>query len=70
MVAKGDGFGGGMEWEVGVDRCYLLCTELIKSKVLPYSTGKYSQCPLIKQNEKEYFKKCIYIKIMCIYMHV
>ena len=25
MVAKGEGFGGAMEWEVGVSRCKLLC---------------------------------------------
>ena len=38
MVAKGEGVGGGMEWEVGVSRCKLLYIKRIKNKVLLYST--------------------------------
>ena len=38
MVAKGDHVVGGMEWEVGVNRCNkLLYTEWINNKVLLYS---------------------------------
>ena len=37
MVAKKEGAGGGMEWEVGTSRCKLLYIEW-KNKVLPYST--------------------------------
>ena len=37
MVAKGDHVVGGMEWEVGVNRCKLLYTEWINNKVLLYS---------------------------------
>ena len=37
VVAKGEGVGGGMEWEVGVSRCKLLYIERINS------TGNYIQ---------------------------
>ena len=47
VVAKGEGAGGGMEWEVGVSRYKLLYIEWI-SKVLLYSTGNYIQYPMIK----------------------
>ena len=61
MVAKGEGVGGGMEWEAGVSRCNLLCMEWINNKVLLYSTGNYVQYPVINHNEKEYQKECIYM---------
>ena len=38
MVAKGEGVGGGVEWEVGVSRRKLLYIEWINNKVLLYST--------------------------------
>ena len=61
VVAKGEGVGGGMEWEVGVSRCKLLYTEWI-NKVLLYSTENYIQYPMINHNGKEYKKKeCIYM---------
>ena len=41
VVAKGEGVGGGMEWEVGVSRCKLLYRECINNKVLLYSTDNY-----------------------------
>ena len=52
MVATGDGVGGKMEWEVevGVSRCKLLYMEWINNKVLLYSTGNYSQYPVINHN--------------------
>ena len=43
MVAKGEGVGGGMEWEAGVSRCKLLYMKWINNKVLLYSTGNYIQ---------------------------
>ena len=42
MVAKGEGFGRGMEWEVEVSRCKLLHTKGINSPVLLYSRELYS----------------------------
>ena len=41
VVAKGEGVGGGMEWEVRVSRCKLLYRERINNKVLVYSTENY-----------------------------
>ena len=61
VVAKGEGFGGGMEWEVGASRCKLLYMEWINNKVLLCSTENCIQYPMINHNGKEYFKKeCIY----------
>ena len=54
------GEGGGMDWEFGISRCKLLYTERI-NKVLQYSTGNYSQYPIINHNGKEYEKECIYM---------
>ena len=65
MVAKGEGVGGGMEWEAGVSRCKLLYIGWINSKVLLCSTGNCIQYPMINHNGKEY-KKRIYIHI---YIH-
>ena len=62
MVAKGEGVGGGREWEVGVSRCKLLYIGWINNKVLLYSTENYIQYPIINHNGKEHFKKeCVYI---------
>ena len=44
VVAKGDGGGGGMDWEFGISRCKLLYIEWLNNKVLLYSTGNYIQC--------------------------
>ena len=54
VVAKREGVGGGMEWQVGVSRCKLLYIEWINNKVLLYSTEKYIQYPVINHNGKEY----------------
>ena len=51
MVAKGDHVVGGMEWEVGVNRCKLLYTEWINNKVLLYNTGNYIQYPGINNGK-------------------
>ena len=63
VVAKGEGVGGGMEWEVGVSRRKLLYREWINNKVLQYSTGNYIQYPMINHNGKEHIKKRMYIYI-------
>ena len=40
VIAKGEGVGGGLEWEVGLSRCKLLHMEWMNSKVLLYSTER------------------------------
>ena len=55
--------GGGLEWECGISRCKLLYMEWINNKVLPYSTGNYSQYPVINHKGKEYEKEYIYIYV-------
>ena len=62
MVAKGQGVGEGMEWEVGVSRCKLLYMEWINNKVLLDSTGNYIQYPVITIMEKN-MKNSIHIYI-------
>ena len=54
VVAKGEGVGGRMEWEVGVSRCKLLCIEWVNNKALLYSAENYIQYPTINHNGKEY----------------
>ena len=61
VVAKGEGVGGGMKWEVGVSRCKLLYIEWINNKVLLYSRGNYIEFPGINHNGKEYEKEGIYV---------
>ena len=62
-MVMGEGGGRGVDWEFGISRCKLLYTEWINNKVLLYSTGNYSQYPVIHYNGKEYEKECIYIRI-------
>ena len=62
MVAKGEGVGGGMEWDGGVSRCKLLYMEWINTKVLLYSTENCVQYPMINHDGKEY-KKRMYIYV-------
>ena len=59
MVAKGEGLGGGVEWEVGVSRCKLLCMEWKNNAVQLYSTENYSQYSMINHSGKEYKKECV-----------
>ena len=54
VVAKGDGKGSGMDWELRVSRCKLLHLEWISNEVLVYSTEDYIQSPGICHNGKEY----------------
>ena len=69
MVAKGEGKGGG-KWESGITICKLLHTDWINNKVLLYSTGNYTQNPVINHNGKEYKKNlpmCV-TESLCCYM--
>ena len=52
-LPRGSGVGEG---RIGIKRCKLLHIEWIKNKVLLYSTGNYSQYPVINHNGKD-FKK-------------
>ena len=63
MVAKGEGGGGGMEWECGISRCKLVYIGWINNKVLLYSTGNYIQYPVINHNRKEYEKEYVCVCI-------
>ena len=53
MVAKEEGFGGGMEREVGVSRCKFLYIEWINNMVLLYSTENYIQYPMIRRGDHD-----------------
>ena len=57
VVAKGEGVGGGLEWEVGVSRCKLLHVEWIDDGVLLCNTENNFQCPVMDHNGKEYLRK-------------
>ena len=50
----GWGGGRGMDWEFGVGRCKLLYLEWINIKELTYSTGNYTEYPVINHNGREY----------------
>ena len=52
VVAEGGGVGGGKYWEFGISRHKLLYTIWTNNKVLLYSTGNYSQYPVINHNGK------------------
>ena len=57
---QGEGRGRGLDWEFGINRCKLVYIEWINNRVLLYSTGNYTQYPMINHNEKEYENECIY----------
>ena len=61
VVASGQGFGGGMELEVGVSRRKLLHMDGVNNKVLLYSTENYIQCHMINYNEKNILKMHMYV---------
>ena len=48
-----EGFGGGVERELGVSRWKLLYVEWIHIRILLYSTGGYVQYPIINHNGKK-----------------
>ena len=54
VVAKEEGVGGGIKWEVGVSRCKLLYIAWLNNKVLLSSTENYTQYPMVNHNGKEY----------------
>ena len=54
VVAKGEGDGGGKDWEFGISRCKLVYIGWINNKVLLYSTGNYIKYPVVNHNRKEY----------------
>ena len=60
VVAKGEEEWGREGLGVGISRCKLVYIGWI-NKVLLYSTGNYTQCPVINHNGKEYEKKYTYI---------
>ena len=47
-----------MDWKFGVGRYKLLHIEWINSNILTYSTGNYTEYPMIKHNRKDYKKEC------------
>ena len=57
------------EKEVGVSRCKLLYMKGIINTILLYSTENYIQCPMVKYNGKECYKKnvcvCITESLYC-----
>ena len=55
--------GGGrrMDWEFGISRRQLLYIGWINNKALLYSTGNYTQYPVINHNGKEYEKEYVCI---------
>ena len=61
MVAKGEGGGGGTDWEFGSSRCKLLYIEWINNMVQLHSTGDYIQYSMINHNGKEYEKEYTYM---------
>ena len=60
VAAKGEGFGGAMEREVGHSRCKLLYREEINQRSYLHSTGNYIQNLMINLIGKEYEKECAY----------
>lgn len=52
VIAKGEGVGGGMNWEVGVSRCRLLYVN--KQQGPRLNTEKYIQYPMKNHNRKAY----------------
>ena len=53
VVAKEEGSGREYNLEFGISRCKLVYIEWINN-ILLFSTGNYSQYPVISHNEKEY----------------
>ena len=66
MATEDEGDGGGMDWELGVERCKLLHLGWI-NKVLLYSSWNYIQYPEINHNGDAYKKEFVCICI-CVYV--
>ena len=54
---------GGDRQEFGTSRCKLLYIKWMNNKVLLYSTGNYTQYPIISLHGKEYEKQYIHTHI-------
>ena len=57
VAAKVDRGGRGLNWELEISRCKLVCIEWINNKVLLYTTGSYIQYPVISLSGKEHEKR-------------
>ena len=57
---QGERGGRGLDGELEISRCKLVCIERTNNKFLLYSTGNYIQYSVIKHNGK-YEKECIYM---------
>ena len=57
QVCDCQGMGGDMDQEFGIHRNKLLYIERINNKVLLFSSGNYSQYPMINHNGNEYEKE-------------
>ena len=61
MVAKWEGGGRGMDWELGISRRKLSSIGWINNKFLLFSTGNNTQYTVINHNGKDYDKGYMYI---------
>ena len=61
MFSKGETFGGGMDWEVGIRIYTLPYTKLISKKELLYSSEKSIQYSVLTYMGKESEKEWIYM---------
>ena len=54
---------GGMNWEIGIDICTLLCIKWITNENLLYSTGNSTQCSVVTKMRRKSKKEgiCVYI---------
>ena len=59
-----EGRWGRKDWEFGIKRCKLVYIGWIYNKVLLYSTGNYTQYPMINHNWKEYIFICITVILL------
>ena len=62
MVTRG-GWGGGINWEIGIDIYTLLYINYITNKDLLYSTGNSTQCSVMTYMGKESKKEWIYVYV-------
>ena len=66
MVAKWEGYVGGIDWEYEINRCKLLYIEWINNRVLLYSTGNNIQYPVINKIMKRMKRIYMYNRITLI----
>ena len=57
MVSQGEAGEGEKDWECVVSKYKPWYVGWMDHKVVLYSTGNYSQCPVMNHNGKEYIKK-------------